>query len=146
MKLERGVTLIELMVVVAIIAILTSIAVPAYQNYVIKAKIPDATSHLATFRVQMEQFFQDNLSYIQANGQCGVPMPTSDYFNYLCNNASATTYTITATGPGNKGGAMNDFVYSINNSNARQTTAAPLGWRATGMPSNCWITAVGGTC
>jgi type IV pilus assembly protein PilE len=148
MKLERGFTLIEMMVVVAVIAILTAIAVPAYQNYVIKAKIPDATSNLATYRVRMEQYFQDNGKYTSSAGapNCGVQWPQSDYFNYTCTATSDTAYLITATGPGSKGAAMNNFSYTIDSNNAKQTTSAALGWTAAVMPTNCWITKAGGTC
>jgi prepilin-type N-terminal cleavage/methylation domain-containing protein len=57
MKIPKGFTLIELMIVVAVVGILTAIAVPSYTNYVIRGKIPEATSQLASKRVQMEQFF-----------------------------------------------------------------------------------------
>jgi type IV pilus assembly protein PilE len=154
MKLQHGFTLIELLIAVAIIAILSALAMPAYQNYVIKAKIPDATSNLATMRVRMEQYFQDNVRYSTAAGgaTCGGTWPfTSNYFTYSCvaNTPVATnnTYTITATGPGSKGTAMNGFTFTINENNTKTSNIvapAPNEWQGTN--NNCWITKVGGVC
>ena len=56
-RVRRGFTLIELMVVVAIVAILAVVAMPAYTDYIVRGKIPDATSRLSAMQVQMEQFF-----------------------------------------------------------------------------------------
>ena len=55
-----GFTLIEVMIVVAIVAILSAIAIPSYRNYVIRGKIPEATSNLSGQAVKMEQYFEDN--------------------------------------------------------------------------------------
>jgi len=58
MKLSNGFTLVELMIVVAIIAILASVGYPAYTNYVTQGKLLDATSGLSDGRIKMEQFFK----------------------------------------------------------------------------------------
>src|SRR5690606_1858627 len=60
---NRGFTLIELMITVAIIAILAAVAVPSYQDYVRRGKVTEATATLAQFRIKMEQYFQDNQTY-----------------------------------------------------------------------------------
>ena len=87
----RGFTLIELMVTVAIAAILASVAIPMYRDYVIRSRIIDATSKLSDFRVRMEQYFMDNRTY--ANGaNCGIadPKDTDDAsFTIACKDASA---------------------------------------------------------
>lgn len=143
MKSAKGFSLIELMIVVVIVGILSVVAVPAYTDYVMKGKIPDATSNLAATRVKMEQYFQDNRSYGGGLGGCGVPMPTSSYFTFSCTGTGTplTTYTITATGTG----SMDGFVYTINEMNVKTSTiTAGEGWNATS--ANCWITGKGGAC
>lgn len=133
----RGFTLIELMIVVAIIGLLTMVAFPSYQDYVIRGKIAEATSALADGRVKMEQFFQDNKTYV--GGTCPA---ATESFTYACSNLTASTYTITATG--RAGSSVAAFIYTIDQANARRTTGLKAGWGS--VPQNCWITKKGGTC
>ena len=135
---KNGFTLIELLVVVAIIGILSAVALPAYQNYIIRGKIPDATSSLSLKAVRLEQFFQDNKTYVNAP-DCASDTTTSKYFSFQCTASSATAYTLAATGTGSMAG----FGYTIDQSNAKATTAVPSGWTAN---ATCWVTNTGGTC
>ena len=66
MRRPSGFTLIEVMIVVAIVAILASIAIPAYTDYILRSKITAATSALGSQQVKMEQFFQDRRTYVGA--------------------------------------------------------------------------------
>jgi len=131
MKAQNGFTLVELMIVVAIIGILSAVAMPAYNDYVTRGKLTEATSTLSDGRVKMEQFFQDNRTY--AGGTC--PAATT-YFTFACSNLSTTTYPITATGIGN----LSTYSNTINEANTK-ASATPWGNGAT-----CWITKRGGTC
>lgn len=142
MKLQKGFTLIELMITVVVVAILASIALPSYSNYVKRGNITEATTNLASTRVQMEQFYQDNRKYDNGAGACGVTMPAGKYFTVSCapGAAPSQSYLITATGTGSMAG----FTYTIDQSNAKQTTAAPTGWGPTS--TTCWITKQGGAC
>jgi len=134
-----GFTLIELMITVAIAAILASVALPMYRTYVQRGRIIDATSKLSDFRVRMEQYYMDNRTY--ANGlNCGVadPSDTNDAaFKIACTGATATAYTVKATGKSDKG--MKDFVYEIDQAGAKKTSGVPgsSGWSTNGT---CWVT------
>lgn len=148
MRSNRGFTLIEVMIVVAIIAILASVAMSSYSDYVMRAKITDATAGLSDLRVRMEQSFQDNRSFLNLAGpiptpntRCGAVLPVSrstDNFSFSC-VATATTYTITATGQN----AMAGFSYTVDESNVRQTTGAHTGWATS---ASCWVTTKAGPC
>lgn len=139
MNLQKGFTLIELLVVVAIIAILASVAMPLYSDYVIRSKTSEATSTLATMRVQMEQCFQDNRTYAPCN--CGG---AGKFFTFSCPAAStATTYTLQAAGINTMAG----FTYTVDQGNAQTSTIAapaPSSWQA--PLTTCWITKKGGQC
>ena len=65
---NNGFTLIELMVTVAIVAMLVAIAYPSYRNYVIRGQLTNATNGLSAVSANMERYFQDNRTYLAANG------------------------------------------------------------------------------
>jgi type IV pilus assembly protein PilE len=143
MKQQRGFTIIELMIAVAIIAILAAVALPAYNDYTQRAKLTEAFTALSDFRVRMEQFYQDNRLYTGAGlDGCGVTGPNSKYFSFGCAPA-AQTYTITATGLANEG--LTNFVYTLNENNVRATTTLGAGWN--GAPNAaCWVRRRDGSC
>lgn len=133
---QRGFSLLELMVTFAIIAILATIAIPAYSEYVRQGKVAEATSTLADLRVRTEQYFQDLRTY--ENSPCNAPLAgTTKYFDYVC-VAGPTTYTITATGKPDQD--MSGFEFTINQDNLKTSKYQGV----TG--STCWITKKGGTC
>jgi type IV pilus assembly protein PilE len=144
MKTQNGFTLIELMIVVAIVGILAAVALPSYNDYVTRGKIPDATSGLASKRVRMEQFYQDTRSYVGAP-DLGADTATSQYFNFagVAADGPPQTFTLTATGKASMAG----FTYTIDQAGTRTTTMTPpastKGW--TGNAS-CWVTKKGGAC
>ena len=130
MKRDSGFSLIELMMVVAIVGILSAIALPSYRDHIIRGKLIDAVSALSDNRVKQEQFFQDNRTYT------GGPVPgTTKYFSFAASGVSATAYTMTATG-------LNDlaaYSYTINQSNTKGSST-PWGNKA------CWVVKKSGEC
>ena len=147
MKPQNGFTLIEVMIVVAIVAILAAIALPAYNDYITRGKITEATSTLADMRVKLEQYFQDNRTYV---GACAAgttaPLPAGlKYFTVTCPTLTATAFTVTATGVVGQG--MGGFVYTVDQTNTKATTitapAATAGWTGN---ATCWVIRKGGSC
>ncbi|HYJ98176.1 MAG TPA: type IV pilin protein [Burkholderiaceae bacterium] len=135
-----GFTLIELLITIVIASILAAVAIPSYRDYVTRGKIPEATSRLATKQVQMEQFFQDNRTYVSGTG-CTADSTSSKYFDFSCSGVTATGFTLTATGKE----AMTGFSYTINQTGAKTTASVPSGWTAP-SPNTCWTVKKGGTC
>ncbi|MBK6336753.1 MAG: type IV pilin protein [Betaproteobacteria bacterium] len=131
----RGFTLIELMIVVTILGILAAIALPAYNDYVRRSRIVEATTALADARTRMERHFLDNRTYV---GGCQDWSTKS--FTIGCDGAAtATTYALKATGSAS---GMGGFEYTINQNNLR-TSKGPGDW---GSNAACWLTRKGGEC
>ncbi|MEN3363882.1 MAG: type pilus assembly protein PilE [Burkholderiales bacterium] len=139
-SLCAGFTLIELMVVVAVIAILAGVGVPSYRDYVTRANIAEAPVELSMMAVRLEQFYQDNRRY-GTNGVCGVSAPENKKFSYACaTSLDGHSFFLTASGIARQG--TGGFTYRLNNLDNRSTTA-PAGWESS---DSCWITKKGAPC
>lgn len=148
---NKGFTLIEVMIVVAIIAILASIALPSYRDYIMRGQLAEGRERLEDYRLRMEQAFQNGRTYLNAGGTCVVAPPGAGNtnFTYTCPGPAIGAYTVVATG--NAGTPMAGFVYSVNQANARQTdvnSSVPAHWQSlpsgnTAWPTNCWVTRPG---
>ena len=135
---SNGFTLIEMMIVVAIIAILASIALPSYQDYILRSRIPEATAGLAAKRVQLETYFDNNRTY-DTFPDADCAKGSTDNFDFSCPIKTATTYTIQAAGRG----PMAGFTYTLDQSNNRSSTISHSGWSGSG---DCWATRKDGSC
>jgi type IV pilus assembly protein PilE len=143
MNKPGGFTLIELMIVVAIVGILAAIALPSYNQYIVRGKLTEAYSNLLAIRVQSEQWFQDNRLY------SGMPCSTTNnkYFSYDCANPATTQTTYTIHAKGIAGTDVEGLEFTINESNVRATVvtgpAATNGWADN---ATCWIVRKNGSC
>jgi type IV pilus assembly protein PilE len=147
MRRYAGFTLIEVMVVVAIVGILATVGYPAYTDYLRRGKIAEAVSTLADARAKLEQYFLDNRTYVGADA-ANMPCNTTvlnggkKSFTYACTNLGVGSYDLTATGLSTDG--MVAFTYTINQANVRTSTVTGLsGWTGN---ATCWVTKKGGIC
>jgi len=128
---RRGFTLIELMIAIAIVTILAAVALPSYSDYVRRGHLSGAFEALGTYRMRLEQFYQDGNAY--GVDACGVDAPAATaYFQFTCAVTDAGQgFTATATGVG----AMTGYAFTTDAAGGNATTAFP---RATGLPKSCW--------
>jgi type IV pilus assembly protein PilE len=132
-----GFTALELMVTVAIVAILAGIALPNYTDHVRRSRLTDAFQTMTQFRMRMEQGFQDNGNYGVAGGSCAVATPAaSPYFTFACTlGVTGASFTMVASGRD----FMAGYAFSVDDAGNQRTTAFP---RAT-VPVACWLTRPG---
>lgn len=145
---STGFTLIELMITVAIVAILSAIAYPSYRNYVIRGQLVDATNGLAALRANMERYYQDNRTYATV-GAISPPCSATGYtvgkFTVSCPTApTATAFTIQAQGT-TSGTALYGFLFQVDQTGTMSTTVtSPPAPTAFLSCNNAWITTTGG--
>ncbi len=93
-KIQQGFTLIELMIVVAIIGILAAIAIPAYQDYTIRAQVSEGLNLSGGAKAAVSEFFMDQGVYPATNVVAGIEAPAAINGKYV---ASVTVLAGTIT-------------------------------------------------
>lgn len=148
-KKNFGFTLIEVMVVVVILGILASIAVPSYLDYVRRGKLQEAFNALADYGVKLEQYYQDNKNYGDTTGTvCATASSASTWnsfspsgvadFTFKCvTSDSGQSFVVTATGSGN---LTTGYDYTIDQNGDRKT----IKYAGAAVSSSCWRT--GSSC
>lgn len=131
----------ELLITMAIVAILMAVALPNYSDYIKRGRIVDGLVPLADMGARLEQYFQDHRTYMGACAAGTVaPLPAaSPHFTYSC-SVSDLSATVSATGTGGMAG----FVFTLDTNGVRKTTGTPPSWTQPG--ANCWATNKNGSC
>jgi type IV pilus assembly protein PilA len=132
-KIQQGFTLIELMIVVAIIGILAAIAIPAYQDYTIRSKVTELINAAGVCKTSVAEYYQ-SLGVMPASGkQAGCSdIGTANSAVPVVSN-SEVVITATGTLAGQLGGGAN-FAYK-----------ADCGGACTGAPIVAWACSSTGT-
>jgi len=132
---SAGMTLIELMIVVAILALLAAIAVPSYRQYVLRANRTEATTALLQLAAAQEKFYLQNNTYA-GNALIAVAPPAGlglsattggGRYTVAITAATAAAFSATATAAGAQAADTTCATFTINQAGARTATSA-----------NCW--------
>ena len=140
-RVAKGFTLIEVMIAVVVVGVLSAVAVPAYQAYVIRARMAEAFTGLGGVQLAAEQYWANNRTYV---GTLPKPFPlpvVGDNFTYSVTKATTSEYVVLATGKNTVAG----FKFTIDQAGNRATTGVPStgGWTAS---TTCWVDRKGGLC
>ena len=139
---EAGFSLVELMIALAVAAIIAAFAIPSYQDHLQRSFLPEASSGLQLSALRLEQYYQDRRSYLDDRG-CGVVLPAPRRFIFNCIAAAdGQSFLLTATGV--EQDTMRGFTFTLDEQGNANTTALPDGWGA--APQPCWVTRRGGRC
>ena len=123
---RKGFTLVELMIVIAIVAILVALALPSYTRYVRKANRGEAQQLLLNWANNQEIWRANDTDYATV---LEIPVPTHTKYTFTLPTSTATTYTLTATPTGDQANdeerAVDCDPLTLNQSNTK-------------LPANCW--------
>jgi len=142
MNMQKGFTLIELMIVVAIIAILAAIAISQYQDYVIRSQVSEGSSLADGVKTAIGEFVNNRGYFPPANQSAGLAQPISIKGEYVgAVNVGATTGTIVAYYNGTKANsnitAMSLVFSAVRNAGSLEWHCTSANLKQKWCPSSC---------
>lgn len=143
LKYQKGVTLVELMVVLVIVAILSAIAVPSYRQYSMRANRAEAHWNLLRLAAAQEKFYLQNNTYAEDDELSEAPpnglgidaTSESGYYTFSITAADATGFQAQAVAAGGQVDDTDCDVFGIDDTGVRYGGPGPLG---TNNDPDCW--------
>ncbi|WP_082695990.1 pilin [Aquitalea pelogenes] len=139
MRRNNGFTLIELMIVVAIIGILAAIAIPAYQDYTVRAKVAEGLTYADHAKTSVSESYISNGYWPSTNASAGLPSSlTGNYVSNVQVAASAGVSVITVSfNASTASGLQLTLTPSVTASNIVSWTCSSNGLYPNYLPANC---------
>jgi type IV pilus assembly protein PilA len=140
-KVQQGFTLIELMIVVAIIGILAAIAIPAYQDYTIRAQVSEGINLASGAKAAISEYFMDSGALPASNAEAGLEAAANITGNYASAVTVSTGGRVTVTYSGTEvnaqiaGQTLN--LVPTTNAGSVQWTCSRGNLQAKHVPSAC---------
>jgi len=137
-KRASGVTLLELMIVLAIVSILASMAIPGYRQYTIRGHRAEGAMTLMQMAANQEKFYLQNNTYASTNADLGFPGGASEhgYYALAVNVGNATNFQVQATAQNEQSDDTDCAILAIDETGFRYGGPGPIG--AGSNDPDCW--------